>query len=325
MLESQRSDHTQAGAGYATSAPNVDGAIQSLHGDLTRQLHELPLDPRNLSLALGSAWSILRAIGLRDFTAVRQVRPQDFNARVAPSHAEPVALALESIAWLSYATRESALDQAAQLLVRANVLHPDEPGIAEKLATIACELEPHHIRGFDDRPHKKEETVIGFVRAAATATERVLDSRFGVSMDVLTQADGSALSACLQALAPEELAYLQRSLERLAQLLVREGAFFENGVLLSLAIGSASSHLQSLGFPRGVKETVSLITDALQRDGLRLEDIGSSFDPLCNSLEAASAAYHLKWKLFRNHHADRVSKRCDALLDALGALRKSDA
>lgn len=325
MLESQRSDHTQAGTGYGASAPSIDGAIQSLRGELACQLAEVPLDPRKLSLALGSAWSILRAIGLRDFTAVRQVLPQDFNARVAPSHAEAVALALESIAWLSYATRESTLDQAAQFLVRANVLHPHEPGIAEKLAIIACELEPHHIRGFDDRPHKKEETMIGFVRAAETATERVLAARFGVNTDALSQANGSALSACLQALAPEELSYVQRSLERLAQLFVRDGAFFENGVLLGLAIGSAASHLQSLGFPRRIKETVSLINEALQRDGFRLEDLGSTLDPLCHSLEAASAAYSLKWKLFRNHHADRVSKGCDALLDALAAIRECDA
>lgn len=324
MLDSPNSNHSPAQATQGTQAPRVDQAIQELHGELTQQLAELPLDQRNLSLALGSSWSILRATGLKDFPSIRQLRAQDFASRVAPQHADAVSLALESIAWLSYASRDSTLDQAAQLLVRANALRPDDLSIAEKLAIVACELQPHHIRGFEDRPHKKDETAIGFVRSANQATERVLESRFGIDRAALTESDGSLLSECLKNLTPDEAGYVQRSLERLGQLFLREGAFFKRGLLLGLGIASVASHLQSLGLPRGIHDTVRLMRDALIR-GSAVEELGENFDAVCSSLDVASAAYHLKWKIFSNHQAARISSHCDDLLEALATAKQGGA
>jgi len=274
------------------------------------------------STALKTAWEILRALNFRDFGAIRTLRSADFPEHISLACRPAAGLALETIAWLEYAPKKHSIDRAAQMLVRAVALTPDDPMTTEKLAVIAKSMRPEDIRAFNDNPRKKAETEIGFTRAASRALESILTERYGITIEALRERNGSLLQAAVNNLSTDERAYVSRSLGHLGTLLCKEGCFFANGGVLSDAIAVASSLLQSLRLPRDITETREAIQQSLEA-GTALEDLGEEIHLACDALETASAAYHLKGELFNNGGARKKSVSIDNLLDALDALRDS--
>jgi hypothetical protein len=267
-------------------------------------------------IPIDTAWRILRAVGLNDLGKIRSRPTSEYPDLIEPQYAQPVSLALRTLGCLLYQDRSKGFDRAAQVLDRAVALAPNDPACVEDFADVACRITPDDIRAFNDRPHKKLETVIGYNRAASKATEHLLEARFGISRAALTEESGELLQQALAFLQPEEKRYLARSLNRLSWLFLQEGSFFENGTLLSLAVAASCSHLQALGLPRGAMDCVTIINESLEC-GSVLQDLGEDLATTCNALEVLSSAFYKKGKLFRNYAATRRSERIDRLLDAI--------
>lgn len=299
-------------------SPNssVDQTIVALSTRLRAELEAAQRGSCGADGALETAWRILRVVGLKDFGAIRSRRTSDYPGSIEPHYARPVALALRTLGTLLYHDRSKGLDRAAQVLDRAVALAPDDPDCVEDFGDVACRITPDDIRGFNDQPQKKLETVIGFIRSANKATSNLLERGLGISSEVITQQSGDSLYRILSTLESSEKAFVARSLNRLGWLFLHEGCFFRNGTLLGFAVAASCSHLQALGLPRGAMDCVTALREAVESCSI-IDDLGSDLPAVRSSLDVLSAAFFEKGKLFNNDGARRRSERIDSLLDAI--------
>ena len=307
------------------SNASVDQAMLDLSAKLQDELEGVRQGSRRPEAAVEAAWRILRVVGLNDFGAIRSLRATEYPTAFEPHYAPQLSLALRTLGCLLYCRPSLGLDRAAQVLQRAVALAPEDPFCVEEFTDLACRLTPEDIRAFYDQPHKREETVIGYVRGASDATQRILERRFGILPSMINESSGASLQELLNSLQPEETTYVTQALSRLSWLCLEQALFFrKGGPLLSLAVATSCSHLQALGLPRGIMECVRVLEDALSSTSI-VQALGNDLDPVCCSLSILASAFSEKARVYNNFAAARRSEILAAVLESINRQKAAES
>lgn len=270
-------------------------------------------DRKAASEVVGLAWRILTLLGFPDFDQIREVRTEEFPNIIEPAQHGLVSLALETVGWYHFGLRPYDIDRTARVFDRCLELTPQNQRALERFAIVANEIQPEHIGGFAKFPKKQQETALGYKLQCKRKIDNILFDVFGITEAHLVGQGESTVAHLMKSRKNSERRFVFNILGHLSRLNCVSGEFFGNGTTLSLGMGAACCQLEMIDLPRDITNLIILCKSRLDEDSSH-QVAGEETPLLCSILNAVAAICDAKWRIFKNHSAQRRVQEIENLL-----------
>jgi hypothetical protein len=278
-----------------------------------------PRDRKTAGEAIRLAWSILMFHGFSDFDEIRSLRTEDWPSAIEQTRHPLVSLALETVGWYQFGTRPYDIDRTARIFDRCLELTPQNQRALERFAIVANTILPEHIGGLAKFPKKQKETALGYKLQCKRKIDNILFDVFGISEAHLLGQAAEPVTTLLEKRSTRERRFVFEILGHLSRINTVVGDFFGNGTQLSLGTGAACCQLEILGLPRDIGNLLTLLRSRAE-EGQAAEVVGEETHLVCGILEVIAGICECKWRIFKNHGAQ---KRADEIREFIAELHQS--
>jgi len=299
---SRQDDGSRLGAPHL-HAQQIEAAMRELRQKCD-ELEAHPRDRKTAGEAIRLAWSILMFHGFADFDQIRSLRTEEWPGAIEPSQHALVSLALETIGWYQFGVRPYDIDRTARIFDRCLELTPQNQRALERFGIIANTILPEHIGGLAKFPKKQKETALGYKLQCKRKIDNILFDVFGISEAHLLGQAEQPVPELLEKRSTKERRFIFEILGHLSQINTVVGDFFGNGTQLSLGTGAACCQLEILGLPRDISNLLTLLRSQA-KEGQGNEVVGEETELVCKILEVIAGIFECKWRIFKNHGAQR--------------------
>jgi hypothetical protein len=275
-----------------------------------------PGDRKAAGDAIRAAWSVLTFAGFSDFDAIRAVRTEDWPETIHPNQHGLVALALEIVGWYQFGLRPYDIDRTARIFDRCLELTPQNQRSLERFAIVANTIQPEHIGGLAKFPKKQKETSLGYRLQCKRKIDNILLDGFGISEAHLVGQADTTVTQIVSTRKDKERRFVFNILGHLSKINKEVGDFFGNGTQLSLGMGAACCQLEMLGLPRDISNLLTLLRSRLA-EGSAEEVAGEETPLVADILKTIAAICECKWKIFKNHAAQKRAAEIHEFLSGL--------
>lgn len=267
-------------------------------------LESNPRDRKTAGESIRLAWSILMFHGFADFDEIRSLRTEDWPSTIEQSQHALVSLALETVGWYQFGIRPYDIDRTARIFDRCLELTPQSQRALERFAIVANTILPEHIGGLAKFPRKQQETALGYKLQCKRKIDNILFDVFGISEAHLLGQSEQPVTTLLEKRSTRERKFVFEILGHLSRINTVVGDFFGNGTQLSLGTGAACCQLEILGLPRDLGNLLTLLRSNAG-EGQGAEVVGEETNMVCGILEVIANICEIKWRIFKNHGAQR--------------------
>jgi hypothetical protein len=280
-------------------------------------------DRRAAGEAIRYAWSILTAVGLSDFDAIRSIRTEEYPDTFPSNQHALISLSLEIVGWYQFGLRPYDIDRTARIFDRCLELTPQNQRALEKFAIVANTIQPENIGGLSRFPKKQRETALGYRLQCKRKIDNLLLDVFAITEAHLVGQTETSVATLIRARKERDRSFLFNILGHLSAINCAVGDFFGNGVQLSLGIGAACCQLEMLGLPRDLTHLITLLRSRLD-EGSSGEVAGEETDIVCEIMTSVANLCDSKWRVFKNHASQRRARELRSLIEEIEA-RRGDA
>jgi hypothetical protein len=315
-----RSHRSRVGSPHL-AAQQIEAANREMRERLS-ELESRPRDRKAAGDAIRLAWSILMLHGLNDFDDIRSLRTEDWPSAIDTTQHALVAVALEVIGWYQFGLRPYDIDRTARIFDRCLELSPHNQRALERFAIVANTILPEHISGLAKFPKKQRETALGYKLQCKRKIDNILFDVFGISEAHLLGQANQTITELLEkrsslANKTSERRFIFEILGHLSRINTVVGDFFGNGTQLSLGTGAACCQLELLGLPRDISNLLTLLNSRLE-SGESAEAVGEETALVCEILGVIAGMFESKWRIFKNHGAQRRAQEIREFVERLG-------
>jgi hypothetical protein len=242
--------------------------------------------------------------GFSDFDEIRSLRTEEWPSAIEQSQHALVSLALETVGWYQFGIRPYDIDRTARIFDRCLELAPQNQRALERFAIVANTILPEHIGGLAKFPKKQKETALGYKLQCKRKIDNILFDVFGISEAHLLGQAEEPVTTLLEKRSTRERKFVFEILGHLSRINSVVGDFFGNGTQLSLGTGAACCQLEILGLPRDIGNLLTLLRSRAE-EGQAAEVVGEETHLVCDILEVIAGICECKWRIFKNHGAQR--------------------
>lgn len=299
----------------------VEAAMRELR-ELFELAEENPRDRKAAGDAIRFAWKILTFHGFSDFDAIKSVRTEDWPSTIEPQQHALVSLALEIVGWYQFGIRPFDIDRTARIFDRCLELSPQNQRALERFAIVANTIQPEHIGGLAKFPKKQRETALGYRLQCKRKIDNILLDVFGITEAHLVGQAETSVTEILKGRKDRERRFVFEILGHLSKINSVVGDFFGNGTQVSLGTGAACCQLEMLGLPRDVGNLLTLLKSRLEETDIS-EVAGEETQKVCEILETIAEMFECKWRLFKNHSAQKRAQEIREFLQGFASENRS--
>ncbi len=275
-----------------------------------------PGDRKAAGDAIRAAWSVLMHLGFSDFDAIRSLRTEDWPETIPLNQHALVSLALEIVGWYQFGLRPYDIDRTARIFDRCLELTPQNQRALERFANVANTIQPENIGGLAKFPRKQKETSLGYRLQCKRKIDNILLDVFGITEAHLVGQADQTVAHIVATRKDRERRFVFTILGYLSRINKEVGEFFGNGTQLSLGMGAACCQLEILGLPRDVSNLLTLLRSRFEEDSSG-DIAGEETHIVCDILSAIASICDCKWKIFKNHAAQRRSHEINEFLQVI--------